>query len=205
MKRNRTIISVVSILLIQAATHSQEQLHTITGQTVNRKNAKIPFANVVIQRSGKGSFSDEEGNFKIEAGLSDTLLFSAIGYKTARFSCARMVYNNNVVVLDSLVYKLEEINIMELRSHELKYKIRESKPTYTEQKILVLPGLPDPYQEPVPVKPRLFLNPITALYEIFKAESRRKRKMARWNRIYQKSRGNIEQTIESDTLYLPGN
>jgi hypothetical protein len=183
--------------------YSQNELISIQGKIVNTAFDSIAFANIVSQKTSQGTFSDKDGKFKIKALKTDTLLFSAIGYKPKKMAVSGFIPEKNTIILDSLIYTLSEINIMDVRWRELKQQVMEMELAPEQQKILVLEGLPDPYMELVPVEPNMVMNPVSFLYEYFKKESVRKRKQARWNKIYQKSRKKNEQPIENDTLYLP--
>jgi hypothetical protein len=182
--------------------HSQNELITIQGKIVNKAFDTVAFANIVSQKTSLGTFSDKDGKFKIKALKTDTLLFSAIGYKPKKMAVSGFIPEKNTIILDSLIYTLAEINIMDVRWRELKQKVMEMELKPKEQKILKLEGLPDPYMELVPIEPNMVMNPVSFLYEYFKKESVRKRKQARWNKIYQKSRKKVEQSVENDSLYL---
>jgi|GEM_PF-4906497 hypothetical protein len=203
MKTESINITLLLFFFLCNSIYSQNDLISIQGKIVNTAFDSIAFANIVSLKTSKGTFSDKDGEFKIKAFITDTLLFSAIGYKTKKMPVSGFIPEKNTIILDSLIYVLAEINIMDVRWRELKQEVMEMELKPEEQKILKLEGLPDPYMELVPIEPNMVMNPVSFLYEYFKKESVRKRRQARWNKIYQKSRKKVEQQNENDTLYLP--
>ena len=56
---------------------------TITGTISSADDGQpIPGANIVVQGTNNGTSSDFDGNYIIEAGSDDVLIFSYLGYKT---------------------------------------------------------------------------------------------------------------------------
>ncbi len=165
---------------------------TVKGKVVNLKFTPIPFVNVISKQSAKGTFSDQEGKFSFRVYKSDTIIFSAISLKTKEVAVSQLNFSENLVILDSMIYSINKIEIMEIRWKEFEYAILNMKLKPMEQKILVIKGLPDPYTKLVQIPPNMVMNPVSAIYEFFKAENIRKRKIERWNEIYNKTWIKIE-------------
>lgn len=52
----------------------------VSGRVTDEKGAALPGVSVAIKHSRKGVATDPDGNFRIQAGVSDTLVFSFMGY-----------------------------------------------------------------------------------------------------------------------------
>jgi hypothetical protein len=71
----------MSMLLLTGPLLAQNR--TITGKVTDEKGAPVSFVSVIIKgKSGTGTTSDAEGNFKISASKGDVLVLSGVGYAT---------------------------------------------------------------------------------------------------------------------------
>jgi len=91
---------------------------TLVSQTIEftifdkKTNEVIPYVNVLIQNSTKGWSGNEKGIVKIDftkLELSDTLIFSAVGYGNYKIKIDKIKATNRVFLSPSLV-KLKEGN-----------------------------------------------------------------------------------------------
>lgn len=57
----------------------------IQGQVLDQKETVLPGVSIGVKGSKKGTLSDHEGRFQIDANQHDTLVFSYIGYKTKEY------------------------------------------------------------------------------------------------------------------------
>ncbi|MFM9910975.1 MAG: SusC/RagA family TonB-linked outer membrane protein [Chitinophagaceae bacterium] len=76
----RKILSLLAVLVLFTVL-AIAQNRVITGQVKDDKGDPIPFASVTIKGSNKGTTTDQNGNFRIEAKSGDVLLISAVGSK----------------------------------------------------------------------------------------------------------------------------
>ncbi|WP_373519341.1 SusC/RagA family TonB-linked outer membrane protein [Pricia sp.] len=76
IKNRLTSVATVLLLFIGTAFSSAQ---TITGN-VGSEDGPLPGASVVVKGSTRGTVTDFDGNYAIEAGAEDTLVFSYIGY-----------------------------------------------------------------------------------------------------------------------------
>lgn len=87
----------------------------ITGDSLN----PVPFTNVMIEQTGRGTMTDYYGYFSFVAQKGDSILFSAIGFKSNRF-----------IIPDSLTKnKYSLIQIMNPDTFELREAIIYPWPT----------------------------------------------------------------------------
>jgi len=173
------------LILMTFIAHSQTEGYIlISGEIVNISMKPISFVNVISTFSSKGTFSDEKGKFKFKALKNDTIIFMAISFKTKKMAVNQLLNENNLVFLDSMVYTINKVDVMDFRWKEFEHNMINMKLKPMEQKILVIKGLPDPYTVLTPIKPNIVSNPITAIYDFFKPENVRRRKLARWKETY---------------------
>jgi hypothetical protein len=67
------------LVLITQVTFAQDI--TVTGVVTDESGMPIPGANVVVKGTSKGTQTDFDGNFKIEASQGQVLVFSYLGMK----------------------------------------------------------------------------------------------------------------------------
>jgi TonB-linked SusC/RagA family outer membrane protein len=76
----RKILSLLAVLVLWVV-FAYAQNRAITGQVKDDKGDPIPFASVTIKGTNRGTTTDANGNFRIEAKTGDVLLISAVGSK----------------------------------------------------------------------------------------------------------------------------
>jgi hypothetical protein len=89
-----TLISVILMLLVTSAAHSQQAddgfLVQFSGVTITADSLNpVPYAHIVVKNSPRGTVSDSYGYFSFVAHIGDTVLFDALGYKPATFIIPR--------------------------------------------------------------------------------------------------------------------
>jgi hypothetical protein len=63
-----------------------QKVETIKGLVADSASHRpIPYVNVIIKNTQRGTTTDEKGYFSLSADLADTLVFSFVGYKTLEF------------------------------------------------------------------------------------------------------------------------
>lgn len=98
-------IVYILILLFSVMAFGQEVV--VSGKVTNEKTGEpIPGATIIIYKKHKGSQTDFEGNYSINANLNDTLVFSFVGMKTQKTKADK-----------------EEINVQLLESETLKESV----------------------------------------------------------------------------------
>ncbi len=104
-KRMKKIISMLSLILIAVAMNAQEQgsiIGKITDKELN--NEALPFANVLIKGTAKGTTTDFDGNYSISnvAPGTYTVSVSFIGYETKDIPNIVVVAGKDTTVNTSL-------------------------------------------------------------------------------------------------------
>lgn len=79
----------------------------ITGDSLN----PVPFTNVLIEQTGRGTMTDYYGYFSFVAQKGDSILFSAVGYKRNRFIIPDSLSQNKyslIQIMNSDTVQLQE-------------------------------------------------------------------------------------------------
>ena len=80
---------------------------TITGKVTDEESLPIPGVNIILKGTTKGSQTDFDGNYSIEAKEGDILIFSFVGFKTKEISVGKKSVINIKMEADSA--SLEEV------------------------------------------------------------------------------------------------
>jgi TonB-linked SusC/RagA family outer membrane protein len=115
ISRARHLAYTGAILYFALGVHSSSQAQTeiksqlISGKVIDRKTKTgIPGVNIVVDRTYRGCTTDGNGNFSIQAGLGQTLVFSSIGYVTQK---VKIVKPSMVIELEEHVESLDEVTV----------------------------------------------------------------------------------------------
>ncbi len=143
---------------------------TIAGKVFDKENSKLPLTRLMIinKRTNHGSFADADGKFSFSVFPSDTIVFSAIGFKVRSicFKDSLSAGNTNFqIALSKLYFDLKEVSVFANRSlNEIQNDIDKL-------------GVDKSYSTS---GANAFESPITALYERFSKFEKSKRKVAEW-------------------------
>ena len=96
MKR---IVLILSALLLGATAFAQKI--TVSGQVAGDDGFPLPGVGVLIQGTNKGTVTDANGKYSIEADKEDVLIFSSLGFKDAVEGVAGRKLINVVLASDS--------------------------------------------------------------------------------------------------------
>ena len=107
-------IIIFITLTISTLTFSQEQTETVKGN-VQSETSKSILQNVHVLNltKVKGTITNSNGEFEIQAKANDTLYFSYIGYKSLKVVVTNdlIKFDDNTIELTELAFALEEIII----------------------------------------------------------------------------------------------
>ncbi|RYM32838.1 SusC/RagA family TonB-linked outer membrane protein [Brumimicrobium glaciale] len=102
---------------------------TIQGVVFNEKNEAIPYVKVKIIGENQGAETDEKGAFQLVVNATDSIQFSAVGYKSQGFSVQSKI--DWTITLVSSVNELDEVVITALglkrSKRDLGYAIQSLK------------------------------------------------------------------------------
>ena len=80
MKVKKLFGALVAMCLSITFAHAQEK--TVTGTVTDQGGVPLPGVNIVVQGTVRGTQSDFDGNYAIEASEGDVLVFSYLGQRT---------------------------------------------------------------------------------------------------------------------------
>lgn len=84
----------------------------ITGRVIDAKTSEpLPFVNIWYKGTTHGTLSDENGNFKLSEGKSDTLCISAIGYFKKEIRIGKNINKPIIVSLLEDAIELKEVQV----------------------------------------------------------------------------------------------
>lgn len=106
MNKMKWISSLIAIFLL-IKTHGQEKI--VSGMITDSESQPIPGVAVIKKGTNKGTVSDFDGNYEIEAKVGDILTFRFIGFETQSFVVGES--NNIDITLDQDYANLEEVVI----------------------------------------------------------------------------------------------
>ena len=113
-----TILCVIWISGLSA------QSLTVTGTVTDENNRPLIGANVSIEKSRKGTVTNEHGKYSIEALQGDIIRFSYIGYKTQKVKANRKIidvklYPDNNLLMEECVITSDEVSNRAISSKQM--------------------------------------------------------------------------------------
>ncbi|MEO8068666.1 MAG: carboxypeptidase-like regulatory domain-containing protein [Flavobacteriales bacterium] len=112
MIRTRTLLLTLSLLALGTAAKAQPHYRpliqfsgvVVTGDSL----AAVPFTNVLVKNSYRGTMSDVFGYFSFVAQEGDTILFSAVGFKRSQFVMPESLPESKY----SIIHQLESDTVL---------------------------------------------------------------------------------------------
>ena len=113
-----TILCVIWISGLSA------QSLTVTGTVTDENDQPLIGANVSIEKSRKGTVTNEHGKYSIEAMQGDIIRFSYIGYKTQKVKANRKIidvklYPDNNLLMEECVITSDEVSNRAISSKQM--------------------------------------------------------------------------------------
>lgn len=164
-------IKIIGVFLSCCLWASAQKTIVISGQVYD-KDSKLPLPRLMVinKRTGNGTFADSESKFSISAKQTDTILFSAVGFKLKKICLRDSLEGDHfyvMVPLEKLYYTLKEVSVFAPRTlNEIDKDISalDSVRSYNRN-----------FHDISAVE-----SPITYLYERFSKFARSKQKVAMW-------------------------
>ncbi|MEC8831721.1 MAG: carboxypeptidase-like regulatory domain-containing protein, partial [Bacteroidota bacterium] len=105
MKVKKLFGALLAMCLSIAYAHAQEK--TVTGTVTDQEGVPLPGVNIVVKGTVRGTQSDFDGNYAIQANQGDVLVFSYLGQRTQEQSVGTASTIN--VQLEEDASQLEEV------------------------------------------------------------------------------------------------
>lgn len=156
--------SFLGILLFFNSSFAQEV--TVRGEIVGADSSTaIPFVYVINTNTGHGEMSDGNGKFFINADVSDSIIFSFIGYKRLKIPVKKLFHSEGSqckIIMNETTYNLNQVVVSDfkLKPYENEYMKR----VISGSKITTINAIQ---------------SPITALYMQFSKKGKEQQKLAK--------------------------
>lgn len=103
----RLVISTIflSLFVGQLVAQDQEEVVQFSGTLFTLEDGNIvpvQLANVLVEKSGRGTYTDLDGFFSIVAEEGDAIVFSAIGFETVRFEIPDTLSTNRYTIVQMM-------------------------------------------------------------------------------------------------------
>ncbi|MFD2516908.1 SusC/RagA family TonB-linked outer membrane protein [Salinimicrobium flavum] len=98
---------ILTLLLVLVAQIAFAQQKTVTGTVTDSEGLPLPGVNVLIENTNRGVQTDFDGNYSILASEGETIVFSYIGFETARMEVTQNARID--VTLSEDAAELEEV------------------------------------------------------------------------------------------------
>ncbi len=88
----RLLASLVLVLTTSLAVYGQESTNNLvqfSGMVLDGSDEQlypVPYTNILVKGKNRGTYSDFKGFFSIVVAKTDTIVFSAVGYKTVEYT-----------------------------------------------------------------------------------------------------------------------
>lgn len=118
----KSIFSTISCVIWISGLSAQSL--TVTGTVTDENNRPLIGANVSIEKSRKGTVTNEHGKYSIEAMQGDIIRFSYIGYKTQKVKANRKIINvklypDNNLLMEECVITSDEVSNRAISSKQM--------------------------------------------------------------------------------------
>ena len=93
---------LIIFMLGFATAQQQTEVIQFSGSVVSIEDEEIvpvPLTNILIEKSGRGTYADLDGFFSIVAEEGDVVVFSAVGFETARFVIPDTLTTNRYTII----------------------------------------------------------------------------------------------------------
>lgn len=88
MRKALSLFFFLFCVSVMTAQISESSLVQFSGMVLDGSNEDlypVPYTNILVKGRGRGTYSDFKGFFSIVVQKADTIVFSALGYKTVEF------------------------------------------------------------------------------------------------------------------------
>ena len=161
MRHPLLILLLVSVLSVRAQV-KQPELVQFSGVVVTDSLAPVPFTNILVRNTYRGTMSDVFGYFSFVAQEGDTILFSAVGFTRSQYVIPTDLQENKysmIHVMGRDTVQLRELAVypwpsrdqfreaflnLRLPDDDLQLTMRNLSPAEMVQRMESLP--PDAYQ-----------------------------------------------------------
>ncbi|MAZ29555.1 MAG: hypothetical protein CL868_21075 [Cytophagaceae bacterium] len=208
MRRAFTILLFFTISIAALAQDQEvEERDFIEGTVVNAlDDSPLSSVNIINLNTVKGSISEEDGHFRVNAKVNDTLYFSFLGFKTLQVRVTNdwKKFGDVKVKMTEVGIALEEVVVKEVELTGYLEIDAKNVPVYKNVRYSIS-GLPQGYEagdsQPGAINKVLsaVFNPADFLYNIFGKRPQQMRKLRKIKED-EKIRELLSQKVDRETL-----
>lgn len=134
MAKSAYLFRIVCLAAFLAAINSADAQEIISGITVDSVTLEaIPSVSIQIKNTSKGTRSDENGNFSLEARKTDTLVFTLVGYRSLELPLEG--YEPGMIRMSEKYTLLEAVTIDEYRRQDVYQGMFDDQNAQLQKKI----------------------------------------------------------------------
>ncbi|MGB1247473.1 MAG: carboxypeptidase-like regulatory domain-containing protein [Chitinophagales bacterium] len=175
----------------------QDSLILLNGKVVNGSE---PLYNVHILNISRitGTVTDYEGNFKLWVTPSDTINFSALGFKDVNYMIADTVSTEQFRVLVNMIADtilIKETVVMPWPANRVILKQAMLDQEKEDERVGAFAGFRENDAPPEEPEAKIY-NPISFLYNAFNKKARQLKKIEKWRQemdAYEKEKKNVDE------------
>lgn len=118
----RTLLILLALLFfyqsLKATSIENDSIVRVSGQIVTKNATPIPLAHILVKGKRSGQICDSLGVFHLQVKKLDTLVISALGYKTLEWPIP-FIFDNTLqlpysISLEKIAYLIDEVNVFAL-------------------------------------------------------------------------------------------
>lgn len=185
-------------IFLSYATWAQPKLVQVSGFVYQKDSSNtIPFVDIVNKKNKTGTITNVSGFFSLLMSTTDTIEFSAIGYKKYRFWLPSNFTGDSyqaLILLEKVVYTLDQVDIGLFNYEKFKKDFESMK--LQEENNSVVAGDPTYYKRYVAPKENFgytIKGPFSALYNKF---SRRAKELEKLQSILENENKNVTASMK---------
>lgn len=104
----KQLLFIIGLISFSIGVNAQKDtvLLQFSGLVLTEENDELvplPFTNITIKGTQRGTYTNLDGFFSIVASKGDTVVFSAIGFKTAEYELPRNLKDNRYYIMHLMV------------------------------------------------------------------------------------------------------
>jgi hypothetical protein len=118
------MLKVLSLALLVVITNFSfaQETQLLQGTTKDAETGQpVPYVSIILKENGRGLMSNDRGSFQLtisESMLSDSLLFSCIGYELRSIPVSKLAGMNSEIKLKAKTFELDEVVVFPLLPEE---------------------------------------------------------------------------------------
>jgi hypothetical protein len=115
-------VLIIAFFVFIASFSFGQETQLLQGTTTDAATGQpVPYVSIILKENGRGLMSNDRGSFQLtisESMLSDSLLFSCIGYELRSLPVSKLAGMNSEIKLKAKTFELDEVVVFPLLPEE---------------------------------------------------------------------------------------